>query len=68
MRQFKSHYRKGLKVIDSCKTLEQAINARNYIEFIINSVPTYAKDAEYNGYVSRLRSRVLKKIKQYEVI
>ena len=54
MRQFKSYYRKGLKVIDSCKTLEQAINARNYIEFIINSVPTYAKDSEYNGYVSRL--------------
>ena len=66
MRQFKSYYRKALKVIDSCETLEQAKGARNYAEFVINSVPTYAKEPKYYSYVSRLRKKAYNKIQSYE--
>ena len=66
MRQFKSYYRKAIKVINSCETLEQAKGARNYVEFVINSVPTYAKESEYYSYISRLREKVYKKIQSYE--
>ena len=61
-RQFGSYYRKALKVIDSCKTSTQLKGASNFTEFVINSVPTYAKDDEYYNLCSRLRQKITRKM------
>ena len=60
-RQFGSYYRKALRVIDSCETTTQLHGAKNFTEFVINSVPTYAKDDEYYRLCSRLRQKITKK-------
>ena len=61
-RQFGSYYRKALRVIDSCETTTQLHGAKNFTEFVINSVPTYAKDDEYYRLCSRLRQKITKKM------
>jgi len=67
MRQFKSYYRKALKVIDSCENVQQLEGARRFTEFVINSVPTYTKDAEYYSLTQALRKRITQKMIKYSL-
>ena len=61
-RQFGSYYRKALRVIESCETATQLHGARNFTEYVINSVPAYAKDDEYYRLCSRLRQKITRKM------
>ena len=67
MRQFKSYYRKALKVINSCENIQQLEGARRFTEFVINSVPTYAKDAEYYSLVKALRQKITQKMIKHSI-
>jgi len=52
-------------VIESCETATQLHGAKNFTEYVINSVPTYAKDDEYYRLCSRLRQKITRKMLKF---